>query len=138
MSASSLSLSESQKVVDGSNAVGGDGGVREFVEGWTLAQTLGEGAYGEVKLLINRQTGEAVAMKMVDLKKHPDAMLSVRKEVCIQKLLQDKHILRYFGKRSHDDVEYLFLEYAAGGELFDRIGKYISIRNCNCKLYVYS
>ena len=23
------------------------GGVREFVEGWTLAQTLGEGAYGE-------------------------------------------------------------------------------------------
>ncbi|XP_036328186.1 serine/threonine-protein kinase grp-like isoform X3 [Rhagoletis pomonella] len=74
-----------------------------------------------VKLLINRQTGEAVAMKMVDLKKHPDAMLSVRKEVCIQKLLQDKHILRYFGKRSHDDVEYLFLEYAAGGELFDRI-----------------
>lgn len=76
-----------------------------------------------VKLLINRQTGEAVAMKMVDLKKHPDAMLSVRKEVCIQKLLQDKHILRYFGKRSHDDVEYLFLEYAAGGELFDRIGK---------------
>ncbi|EDW29334.1 GL19650, partial [Drosophila persimilis] len=32
-------------------------------------QTLGEGAYGEVKLLINRQTGEAVAMKMVDLKK---------------------------------------------------------------------
>lgn len=22
-------------------------GVREFVEGWTLAQTLGEGAYGE-------------------------------------------------------------------------------------------
>ncbi|XP_011190046.1 serine/threonine-protein kinase grp [Zeugodacus cucurbitae] len=117
MSASLMPLSESQKV-DGN---GGDGGAREFVEGWTLAQTLGEGAYGEVKLLINRQTGEAVAMKMVDLKKHPDAMLSVRKEVCIQKLLQDKHILRYFGKRSHDDVEYLFLEYAAGGELFDRI-----------------
>ncbi|XP_055386528.1 serine/threonine-protein kinase grp [Condylostylus longicornis] len=94
---------------------------REFVEGWTLAQTLGEGAYGEVKLLINRQTGEAVAMKMVDLKKHPDAVLSVRKEVCIQKILQDQHVLRYFGKRSQGDIEYIFLEYAAGGELFDRI-----------------
>ncbi|KAH8255363.1 hypothetical protein KR038_001666 [Drosophila bunnanda] len=94
---------------------------REFVEGWTLAQTLGEGAYGEVKLLINRQTGEAVAMKMVDLKKHPDAATSVRKEVCIQKMLQDTHILRFFGKRSQGSVEYIFLEYAAGGELFDRI-----------------
>ncbi|XP_046804980.1 serine/threonine-protein kinase grp [Lucilia cuprina] len=94
---------------------------REFVEGWTLAQTLGEGAYGEVKLLINRQTGEAVAMKMVDLKKHSDAVLSVRKEICIQKMLQDQHILRFFGNRSHGHIEYIFLEYAAGGELFDRI-----------------
>ncbi|KMY90543.1 uncharacterized protein Dsimw501_GD24070, isoform C [Drosophila simulans] len=99
----------------------GPAATREFVEGWTLAQTLGEGAYGEVKLLINRQTGEAVAMKMVDLKKHPDAANSVRKEVCIQKMLQDTHILRFFGKRSQGSVEYIFLEYAAGGELFDRI-----------------
>lgn len=76
-----------------------------------------------VKLLINRQTGEAVAMKMVDLKKHPDAVISVRKEVCIQKMLQDTHILRFFGKRSQGHTEYIFLEYAAGGELFDRIGK---------------
>ncbi|XP_068151819.1 serine/threonine-protein kinase grp [Drosophila tropicalis] len=113
----------------GAGAVAGSGGgaggngaaTREFVEGWTLAQTLGEGAYGEVKLLINRQTGEAVAMKMVDLKKHPDAVISVRKEVCIQKMLQDTHILRFFGKRSQGHVEYIFLEYAAGGELFDRI-----------------
>lgn len=98
-----------------------NGSNREFVEGWTLAQTLGEGAYGEVKLLINRQTGEAVAMKMVDLKKHPDAASSVKKEVCIQKILQDQHILRFFGKRTQGEIEYIFLEYAAGGELFDRI-----------------
>lgn len=98
-----------------------NGSSREFVDGWTLAQTLGEGAYGEVKLLINRQTGEAVAMKMVDMKKHPDATLSVRKEVCIQKMLQHQYILRYFGKRTQGTIEYIFLEYAAGGELFDRI-----------------
>uniref|UniRef100_A0A182QVQ9 non-specific serine/threonine protein kinase n=1 Tax=Anopheles farauti TaxID=69004 RepID=A0A182QVQ9_9DIPT len=96
-------------------------GLREFVEGWTLAQTLGEGAYGEVKLLINRQSGEAVAMKMVDLKKHPDAESSVKKEVCIQKILQHQNILKFFGKRTQGDIEYIFLEYAAGGELFDRI-----------------
>lgn len=75
-----------------------------------------------VKLLLNRQTGEAVAMKMVDTRKHPDASASVKKEVCIQKFLQHPHVLRYFGTRRQNEIEYIFLEYASGGELFDRIG----------------
>lgn len=77
-----------------------------------------------VKLLLNRQTGEAVAMKVVDTRKHPDASASVKKEVCIQKFLQHPYILRYFGTRRQNDIEYIFLEYASGGELFDRIGMY--------------
>lgn len=94
---------------------------KEFVDGWTIAQTLGEGAYGEVKLLINRHSGDAVAMKMVDLKKHPDAINSVKKEVAIQRNLQHINILKFFGKRSQGDTEFIFLEYCSGGELFDRI-----------------
>uniref|UniRef100_A0A336L1Y4 non-specific serine/threonine protein kinase n=2 Tax=Culicoides sonorensis TaxID=179676 RepID=A0A336L1Y4_CULSO len=94
---------------------------KEFVDGWTIAQTLGEGAYGEVKLLINRHSGDAVAMKMVDLKKHPDAVNSVKKEVAIQRNLSHINILKFFGKRSQGDTEFIFLEYASGGELFDRI-----------------
>ena len=75
-----------------------------------------------VKLLINVQSGEAVAMKMVDIKKHPDAESSVKKEVCIQKILTHPNILKFFGKRTQGSIEYIFLEYASGGELFDRIG----------------
>lgn len=90
-----------------------------------------------VKLLLNRQTGEAVAMKMVDTKKHPDASASVKKEVCIQKFLQHPNVLRYFGTRRQNDIEYIFLEYAAGGELFDRIGWYnVQERfNFNCAFF---
>ncbi|KAG8227277.1 hypothetical protein J437_LFUL012191 [Ladona fulva] len=95
--------------------------VSEFVEGWTIAQTLGEGAFGEVKLLINRHYGEAVAMKVVDLEKHPDAKTSIRKETCILSLLSDPHIIKFYGQRREGNLEYIFLEYAAGGELFDRI-----------------
>lgn len=127
---------------------------REFVENWNLAHTLGEGAYGEyvmkydyftwfevnicyfsfirVKLLINRQSGEAVAMKMIDLEKHPDAKESVKKEVCIHKLLHHQHILKFFGKRTQGTIEYIFLEYAAGGELFDRIGKSVNFKFIHC------
>lgn len=93
----------------------------EFVEGWIFGHTLGEGAYGEVKLVINTSTGEAVAMKMIDLEKHPDARQSVRKETAIHRMLSNPNIIQYFGKRSEPTMEYIFLEYASGGELFDRI-----------------
>ncbi|XP_012288696.1 serine/threonine-protein kinase grp [Orussus abietinus] len=93
----------------------------EFVDGWILGHTLGEGAYGEVKLVINKTTREAVAMKMIDLVKHPDARLSVRKETVIHRMLSNPNIIQYFGQRSELTMEYIFLEYASGGELFDRI-----------------
>jgi serine/threonine-protein kinase Chk1 len=63
-------------------------------------------------------------MKVIDLEKHPDARTSIRKEVCIHRMLTDPHIVRYYGQRREGNVEYIFLEYAAGGELFDRIGEY--------------
>lgn len=33
------------------------------------------------------------------------------------------NIIKFYGVRKDGDMEYLFLEYASGGELFDRIGK---------------
>lgn len=64
-------------------------------------------------------------MKVIDLEKHPDARTSIRKEVCIHRMLTDPHIVRYYGQRREGNVEYIFLEYAAGGELFDRIGEHL-------------
>lgn len=40
-----------------------------FVEGWNFVQTLGVGTYGEVKLAMNYQMTEAVAVKVIELKK---------------------------------------------------------------------
>eukprot|EP00731_Ephydatia_muelleri_P007105 Em0003g1353a len=39
----------------------------QFVEGWEFIRTLGEGAYGEVKLAIHKDTGECVAVKIVEV-----------------------------------------------------------------------
>jgi len=44
-------------------------------------------------------------------------------QICIMKMLRHDHVVRLFGKRECGDIHYLFLEYADGGELFDRIGK---------------
>lgn len=71
---------------------------------------------------MNKATGEAVAMKMIDIVKHPDARQNVKKETTVHRMLNHPYIIKYFGQRSEVGMEYIFLEYASGGELFDRIG----------------
>lgn len=78
-----------------------------------------------VKLLINKNTNSTVAMKSIDLKNFPDALIMVKKEAAIHCRLKHSSIIKYFGQRQSKDYYYIFLEYAAGGELFDRIGKFM-------------
>ncbi|XP_015275455.1 PREDICTED: serine/threonine-protein kinase Chk1 [Gekko japonicus] len=92
-----------------------------FVEDWDLVQTLGEGAYGEVKLAVNRRTEEAVAVKIVDMKRAAECPDQIKKEICINKMLNHENIVKFYGHRREGTIQYLFLEYCSGGELFDRI-----------------
>lgn len=45
------------------------------------------------------------------------------RQVCVHKLLNHETIIKFYGFRKDGKIQYLFLEYASGGELFDRIGK---------------
>ncbi|XP_040287034.1 serine/threonine-protein kinase Chk1 isoform X2 [Bufo bufo] len=92
-----------------------------FVEDWDLVQVLGEGAYGEVQLAVNRKTEEAVAVKIVDMKRATDCPENIKKEICINKMLNHANIVKFYGHRKEGNIHYLFLEYCRGGELFDRI-----------------
>uniref|UniRef100_A0A286XVL9 Serine/threonine-protein kinase Chk1 n=1 Tax=Cavia porcellus TaxID=10141 RepID=A0A286XVL9_CAVPO len=92
-----------------------------FVEDWDLVQTLGEGAYGEVQLAVNRITEEAVAVKIVDMKRAVDCPENIKKEICINKMLNHENVVKFYGHRREGNIQYLFLEYCSGGELFDRI-----------------
>ncbi|NP_956487.1 serine/threonine-protein kinase Chk1 [Danio rerio] len=79
-----------------------------FVKDWDVVQTLGEGAYGEVRLLVNKKTEEAVAVKVVDMAKAKDCIENVKKEVCICKMLSHPNIVRFFGHSvgiTHRDIK---------------------------------
>ncbi|KAK6963384.1 serine/threonine-protein kinase Chk1 [Biomphalaria glabrata] len=91
-----------------------------FVEGWEFVQTLGEGAYGEVKLAVCRASMECVAVKIIHL---TDSTVeeNVKKEICIHRMVNHKNVIKFYGYRKANNIQYLFLKYACGGELFDRI-----------------
>lgn len=75
-----------------------------------------------VQLALNRRTGEAVAVKIVDMKRAADCPENVKKEICINKMLNHDNVVKFYGHRREGATQYLFLEYCSGGELFDRIG----------------
>jgi len=94
---------------------------REFIEGWDLLQVLGEGTFGEVKLLANRQSGQMCAMKEINLDSDPQAEIKVKREISVHKLLSHRNIIHCFGSRLEGRRQFIFVEYCSGGELFDRI-----------------
>lgn len=109
--------------------------VEAFVEGWDFVQTLGEGAYGEVKLAVNSDTEEAVAVKIINLERIPQAEENVKKEVCVHKMLNHESIIKFYGFRKDGKIQYIFLEYASGGELFDRIEPDIGMAEVDASRY---
>lgn len=87
---------------------------------WEFANTLGEGAYGEVKLAIHTKTQETRAVKIISLNLLNDKT-AIQKEVLIHKTLNHENIIKYYSSFQQLDKFYILLEYASGGELFDRI-----------------
>lgn len=106
-----------------------------FIEGWELVQTLGEGAYGEVKLAVNVDTQEEVAVKFISLDKEASVREDVRKEIAIHKMLKHSNVIRFYGSRTVGNVQYIFLEYACGGELFDRIEPDVGMSSASAQFY---
>ncbi|KNC79750.1 CAMK/CAMKL/CHK1 protein kinase [Sphaeroforma arctica JP610] len=103
-------------------------------EGLELFDTLGEGTYAKVKLGIT-SNGDKYAVKVVNIR-HKNLQPSevvptagtpqqifdmVKKEICIHKNMKHKHIIQFHAYKQIESKIYLLLEYAAGGELFDKI-----------------
>ncbi len=49
-----------------------------------------------MRLLVNKKTEEAVAVKVVDMAKAKDCIENVKKEVCVCKMLSHPNIVRFF------------------------------------------
>ncbi|KAJ8957151.1 hypothetical protein NQ317_000568 [Molorchus minor] len=100
-----------------------------FVEDWLCYNTtLGEGAYGEVKLLIHKKTEEKIACKIIDHQKYKDASSNINREVTIHRMLNHENIIKYYGRRQEPMKEYIFLEYAPEPD--------VGMPSCSVQIYM--
>ncbi|CAM9697755.1 unnamed protein product [Discosporangium mesarthrocarpum] len=81
---------------------------------------VGQGAFGVVMAGVHIETGEVVAIKQIPRKAIPPSRLE--SEVGMLKMAgQHKNVVNFRDFFSDDDEYYIVMEFATGGELFDRL-----------------
>lgn len=93
-----------------------------------LGRCIGKGNFSEVHIGVHRETGERVAVKVVDTlkteqfsKKSRSVALNIDSEMEVLRTLSHPNIIKYFGMYRSPTNVHLVLEYADGGDLLNRI-----------------
>nr|QCH00484.1 CBL-interacting protein kinase 17 [Vitis amurensis] len=90
---------------------------------YEVGRTIGEGTFAKVKFAQNTETGESVAMKVLDrstIIKHKMTD-QIKREISLMKLVRHPYVVRLHEVLASRTKIYLILEFITGGELFDKI-----------------
>jgi 5'-AMP-activated protein kinase catalytic alpha subunit len=90
---------------------------------YEVGRTIGEGTFAKVKFAQNTETGESVAMKVLDrstILKHK-MVDQIKREISIMKLVRHPNVVRLHEVLASRTKIYIILEFITGGELFDKI-----------------
>ena len=99
-------------------------GYTNLLDIYEVKQKLGNGKFGLVKLGINKQTKEKVAIKIMNKKKMDTSDIQLmRTEIEILKICQHPNIIRLYDIFENIDYIYIIMEYCPGGDLFSYLEK---------------
>ncbi|KAK8967900.1 CBL-interacting protein kinase 23 [Platanthera guangdongensis] len=90
---------------------------------YELGRMLGEGSFAKVKLARNLETGEYVAIKILDKEKllRHKMIGQIKREISTMKLIKHPNVIRLYEVMASKIKIYIVLEFVTGGELFDKI-----------------
>ncbi|XP_076059701.1 serine/threonine-protein kinase Chk1-like [Oratosquilla oratoria] len=90
----------------------------DFRTSWNEVKFLGKGGFGSVHLVEDTSSSLLCARKSVKI----NHIQSQQREVDIHKKLDHENIIGFFGETVHQEYIYIYLEYASGGTMHDKIG----------------
>ncbi|KAF8730454.1 hypothetical protein HU200_017032 [Digitaria exilis] len=116
---------------------GGGGGALRRVGKYEVGRTIGEGTFAKVKFAQNTETGESVAMKVLDrssILKHKMAE-QIKREISIMKLVRHPNVVRLHEVLASRKKIFIILEFITGGELFDKIIRHGKLNEADARRY---
>ena len=98
-------------------------------ERFNIIKILGEGGFGKATLIQDKFTSELQVMKEINLRNLDEkAKSQLKEEGKIISQLDHKNIIKLYDDYHELNKEYLFMEYADGGDLMNQITKAINNR----------
>ncbi|KAH1117127.1 hypothetical protein GLYMA_17G066300v4 [Glycine max] len=102
---------------------------------YQLGRTIGEGTFSKVKLAVNGNNGQKVAIKVID--KHMvlenNLKNQVKREIRTMKLLHHPNIVRIHEVIGTKTKIYIVMEYVSGGQLLDKISYGEKLNACEAR-----
>ena len=88
-----------------------------------IKEVIGEGTFATVRLAINKQTGQKVAIKIMEKNKivHQEDRVRIEREIKVLKNLRHPNIVHLYSVIKTEEKIYLIMEYVKGKQLFDYI-----------------
>ncbi|OAY62092.1 CBL-interacting serine/threonine-protein kinase 9 [Manihot esculenta] len=112
---------------------------RTRVGKYELGRTLGEGTFAKVKFAKNVETGENVAIKIIDR----DQILrlkmveQLKREISTMKLIKHPNVIQIYEVMASKRKIYIVLEFVDGGELFDKIARNGRLKEDEARRYFH-
>lgn len=119
------------------NRPGKGTGTRMRVGKYEIGKTLGEGSFAKVKFARNVETGDNVAIKVLD----KDQVLrhkmveQIKNEISTMKLIKHPNVVKLYEVMASKMKIYIVLEFVDGGELFDKIVNHGRLREDEARRY---
>lgn len=105
---------------------------------YSVASTLGEGTFGQVRRGVHKLTGLSVAIKILEKDRISDMsdIERVKREIRILARIQHPNVIRLYEVIDSPKHIFLIMEYATGGELFDYIVRHQRVDECTaCSIF---
>ncbi|CAL9128667.1 unnamed protein product [Musa acuminata var. zebrina] len=112
--------------------------VKRRVGKYELGRTIGEGTFAKVKFARNVETGEPVAIKILDKEKVLKHKLveQIKREIATMKLIKHPNVVRIYEVVMGSKTKiFIVLEFVTGGELFDKIANHGRMREDEARRY---
>lgn len=95
------------------------------MERYDFGRLLGQGNFAKVYYGRNLKTGQSVAIKVIDKEKvlKVGLMDQIKREISVMRLVKHPNVLQLYEVMATKNKIYFVIEYAKGGELFNKVAK---------------
>eukprot|EP00252_Welwitschia_mirabilis_P021840 TRINITY_DN571_c0_g1_i4.p1 TRINITY_DN571_c0_g1~~TRINITY_DN571_c0_g1_i4.p1 ORF type:complete len:458 (-),score=108.57 TRINITY_DN571_c0_g1_i4:503-1876(-) len=111
--------------------------IKARVGKYEIGRTIGEGTFAKVKFARNSETGESVAIKVLDKEKVLQHKMvdQIKREISTMKLIKHPNVIQLYEVMASKTKIYLVMEFVSGGELFDKIVNYGRLKEDEARRY---